>query len=438
MMVIRKFGRVLAVGTLVGSLAACDDLLDVQDPSRFTDDDLDRALQAVATGVEGDLQIGLDSRINDSEIMADVMQHTGTWAGWDDIDHGRIRYDQDGRWDGGSFLMQTRFAAIDASERFDRLEAANETVDPALRAQVEVSEGWTEIYMAQWMCEAPGEPGGGVITDMQLWTQARDKLTAALATANDAGATDYALWARAGIARAELMLGNYPAADAAATAVLNNAPPGWMKEALFEVSTASNAIVTLSTFDFNHASGIREKWWPLVDDDEQQMEDPISGELDPRVPIRHEAGVLGVDGVTEFYSQWKYTDEGADIPITHLDEMRLIQAEAAWADGDLSGAMTILNGLRTAVGLSPAVAATSAEVLDVLLNERFAELFMEGQRANDLDRFDLVPALMAAGDFVGTEDPRAIKFPMSSSEGLNNPNIEDDAAVRCTPLASSL
>jgi len=48
-----------------------------------------------------------------------------------------------------------------------------------------------------------------------------------------------------------------------------------------------------------------------------------------------------------------------------------------------------------------------------------------------------VPVMMTAGDFVETDSPRAIKFPLSSAEGLNNPNIEDDAGVRCTPLATA-
>jgi hypothetical protein len=160
-------------------------------------------------------------------------------------------------------------------------------------------------------------------------------------------------------------------------------------------------------------------------------------EPDPRVPIRHEDGVLGVDGVTEFYSQWKYTEEGADIPITHLGEMQLIRAEVAWATNDLPGAMTILNQLRADAGLSPVTAATSADVFTVLLNERFAELFMEGHRMNDIHRFGVVPAMMTAGDFYDTDSPRATKAPMSASEGLNNPNVVDDAAVRCTPVATA-
>lgn len=446
MMVIRKLGRLCAVGIALVALTSCDNLLEVQDPSRFTDGDLDGALQAVANGVEGDLHAIMDDLAISAALLSDEWRHTGTWGGWDDTDKGRIIYGNDGSSDGGAALLRSRFAAQDARERFDRLEEAGTTISPLLRAQVEVAEGWADLLLAQHICEAPAGVETAAITDMELYVQARDKLADALGTATGAGATDYALWAEAGVARAELMLGNYGPANTAATNVLNAAPAGWVRSALFQQSFAENAMVNLSTFGFNHAGGLREKWWPLVDDVQRLMNDPLSGSLltltepDSRVSVRHEPGVLGVDGETDYYSQWKYQDQGADIPITHLDEMRLIQAEAAWGMSQFTAARTMLNDLRTAAGLTPipdAMADDQAEVLTLLLNERFAELFAEGQRMNDLYRFDLVPDMMAAGVFVGTAAQRPTKFPLSSAEGLNNRNIEDDASARCLPLVSS-
>ena len=442
MLQIKNLHRVVALGALVGSVVGCSDLLTVSDPSRFTDEDLDKALPAVATGVEGDLHALLDSHINDIEILSDVMMHSGTWAGWDDTDHGRIQYSNNGRDDGGSSILRTRFAAQDALARFDRLEAEGQTIDPLLRAQVAVTEGWADLLLGMWYCEGPADAGTAAITDMALYAQARDKLTAALTYA---GGTDFEWWARAGIARMELYLGNLAAANTAATAVLAGAPAGWHKDALYQTSVLSNSIVTLSTFGFNHASGIREKWWPLVDDTELKMNDPLSNDLlalsepDPRVEIRHEAGILGVDGTTDFHSQWKYKGEGDDIPFTHLKEMQLIQAEVAWANADYPTARTILNDLRTAAGLTPipdAMADDNAEVMALLMNERFAELFMEGHRMGDIRRMDMVSDLIADGSFAGTIAVRPVKFPISSSEARDNTEMVDDAAARCLPTAS--
>lgn len=451
MLEIKKFGRVLALGAVLGSLAGCSNLLDVQDPSRFTDSDLDNALVAVAVGVEGDLHAQVDNIIIGNAIMSDVWQHTGTWSGYDDMDHGRTEWERNSN--SGIGLLRARFAAQDATARFDRLAAEGRTIAPELRARVLVSEGWADLIMAGSQCEQPAGQETAAITDMQLFAQARDKLAAALSVTSG----DFTMWANAGIARAELMMGNYAAATAAAGLVLAAAPAGgWEKLAQYQTGTLTSSIVSLDTWGFNHAAGMREKWWGLVDDTELKMRDPLTGELDSRVPIRHEAGVLGVDGITEFFSQWKYQGFDDDIPITHLDEMRLIQAEAAMETGDPAGALAMLNSLRNAVGLSDAPASmfanpaapTRDEVFDVLLNERFAELFMEGQRLQDLHRFGLTAGFMAGtgpgrvgfpagvGDFIGTESVRPTKFPMSITEALNNPNIEESASARCLPLSS--
>lgn len=429
------------MGASLTALGGCSGLLDVQDPSRFTDEDLDGALAAVANGVEGLLNGMFDGLTINSAIMGDEMQHTGTWAGWDDTDHGRLLYRRDGRSDFGSslHLLRARFAAQDAVGRFDRLGNAS----ASLYAQVEVVEGWTDLLLAMHYCEAPSGPSTAAVSDMVMFAQARDKLTAAMATAAGAGETDYELWARAGIARAELFLGN----DGAALAAAGGVPDGWDYEARYQISTQENLIVNLATEGVQKAAGIREKWWALVDLGERKLNDPLSrawltlDEPDPRVPIRHDVGPpesLGVDGLTPFYSQWKYTAKGDNIRFTSSEEMRLIEAEIDWRAGNLVDAMTTLNALRTDAGLSPLTATTSADVFTVLMNEHFAELFMEGQRTPFLVRHGLIADMMAAGDFVGTVSPRAVKFPLDDEEGQNNPNIEDIISQRCiTQVASS-
>ena len=126
MMEIKKFGRVLALGAVLGSLAGCDNLLDVSDPSAFTDGDLDQALKAVAVGVEGELHANVDNIIIGNAILSDVWQHTGTWSGYDDMDHGRTEWERNSN--SGSGLLRVRFSADDANARFDRLAAEGESI----------------------------------------------------------------------------------------------------------------------------------------------------------------------------------------------------------------------------------------------------------------------------------------------------------------------
>lgn len=433
---IRDIGGLVVTVVAVGGFVACSDFLEVSDPSRFTDGDLDQALDAVANGAEGDLHGAFDDIVYTSALLGDEFQHTGTWAQWDDVDHGRIRYDQSATANGrAEALLRARYAAIDAQGRFERVLEGSAGSSEVM-ARVRAVEAWANLLLAQHFCEAPGEPGGAAMSDVELYDLAIQQLTTAISTADAAGADDYALWARAGRARANLMRGNFDAAFDDAQGVVDDAPAGWSYNALYTQGNLENSVVNLATITFNNAGGLREKWWNRVDVAERKLRDAFTDEPDPRIPIRRDAGVLGVDGVTDYYSQWKYTGVGgaaASIPLTHVREMRLIQAEVEWRRNNLPEAMTILNDLRTAAGLTTVAAATSDEVFDVLLNERFAELFMEAQRTNDLYRFDLFGDMVAAGDFVGSIANRAIKFPLTSDEGVNNQNIANDASQRCSP-----
>ena len=63
----------------------------------------------------------------------------------------------------------------------------------------------------------------------------------------------------------------------------------------------------------------------------------------------------------------------------------------------------------------PTTGDISTWVRDALLSERFAQLFAEGFRMQDLYRFNLVTAKLGAG--------RLVKLPLSVTEAINNPNI---------------
>ncbi len=437
-MATNRFGRICTVAAALLMLGGCDNLLDVSDPQNFTDEDLDLALDAVANGVEGELHGSYDNLVYFSALLGDEWQHTGTWSGWDDVDHGRVRYAQspvDGTFDG---LLRARFASQDAQERFTRVLEAGASSSP-LMAQVMTVEGLVDLILAEHFCEAPQGPGGAAISDAQMYQQAITKLQAAQVVATASGprrGIDYALVAQAGIARAHLMLGNFSQAATAAQAV----PTSFTYEAIYTSSAVRNDIVFLATVGFNNAGGMREKWWSAVDVPGRKLRDPWTSELDGRVGIRNDAGVLGVDGITPYFSQWKYTGLASRIEIVGGREMRLIEAEVHWRNNAFPQAMAVLNALRADAGLSSvANPGTSAGVFDILLSERFAENFMEGHRTNDLYRFNLFGPMVAAGAFNspttgGTSiAQRAIKFPLSDNEASANPNIADDVAQRCSP-----
>jgi hypothetical protein len=432
----------LLMGTLLGvflggTALACGDLLTVDDPQRFTTDDLDNALQAVADGVLGDLHFDFDNMVMFNALASDEMQHSGTWVQWDDFDHGRWAFDLSSPPNSG--LLRVRWFARDAQERFKRVYAEQNLGDPMkskIMAQVMAVEAWSDLLNAEWFCEAPAEAGGPVVTDKALMAIAKTEMTEAMAVAQAAGATDIYNWALAGRARANLWTGDYDGALADAKAV----PEGFINYALYTITTGGAWMVVVSTYGENKAGVIREKWWPLYDNATFRLKDPYTGQPDPRMPVRYTAGDKSVDGLTPFYSQWKYKDRNADIPMTKKGEMDLIEAEVYWRKGDLANAMAKLNKLRTQAGLTPHSTSpmpTSAKVFEYFMHENFAELFLEGRRMSYLERLGQVAPVFKAMNDPLRPLPRPTKWPIAAAEARYNPQIGENLSQRCLPMSGT-
>jgi hypothetical protein len=108
---------------------------------------------------------------------------------------------------------------------------------------------------------------------------------------------------------------------------------------------------------------------------------------DPRIDWE-DMNEVGVDGVTPFYLQKKYPDNGSNIELAKWDEMLLIQAEAALRNNDLSTGMQLINEERSRYGLEAESASNIDEAWTILRSERETILWMEGRRLWDLRRFD--------------------------------------------------
>ena len=420
---------VIAAGVFALALGACDDLLTVSDPQRYTASDLDNALPAVANGVEGALHEVMDTYVVYQSLLSDVYQHTGTWSGYDETDHSRFLYGTSQMDGTNNSWLRARWFAEDAEERLTRVLEGSAANDPMM-AQIHMTAGLTDLYIGMAVCEAPAVSSGPAVSDMAILAQAVEKLTRAMATAQAAGTPEYGYAAQAGRARAHLLLGNYAQAAADAAAV----PDGFSYDAVFN-QQSSNWVVTVTTATFNEAAGLMHKWWDQVahSDGAGYMLDPWTGEADMRIPVYH-TGEIATDNETPHYSQWKYQSEPQDIPMLHSDAMRLIQAEAAWRAGDDAGARGYMDDLRTAAGLSPLPAG--GDMQEYILSERFAEMFMEGMRMVDLYRFNIV-----AETFNALNDPlrpgtgRIKKFSLTDTEATYNAEIVNDLAQRCLPTA---
>lgn len=422
-------------------LGACD-LLTVPDPQRYTSEDVDTALPAVANGVEGDVHGVMDSYVIYQALLADEYQHTGTWSNYDETDHGRFQYatsPMDGTQDA---WHRAQWYAMDAEERFVRVMGEAEAASSPLTAQVRVGGAFAALYLGMTFCESVADRDGGatdpeagdVVTDMQMLDVAVQRFTNALQAAQAAGETDYATAAMAGRAQAKLVKGDVAGAAADAAMV----PDGFSYNAIFNAQL-NNAVVQLTTKNFNEAAGLMYKWWDRIEEskDPGYMRDPWTMEFDKRMPVYFD-GEVATDNETPHYSQWKYNGITDAIPMVHSDGMRLIEAEALIGSGDLAAAMVILNKLRAAVDLDPLeMPADANAAMDYLMTERFAELFMEGHRAVDLHRFGLTRNVFDA--LSDSERPgvgRPTKFTLSDQEALYNDNIKSELTARCIPRSS--
>ena len=423
----------MAVACAVLALGACEDLLTVQDPQRYTADDLDNALPAVANGVEGAVHEVLDGWVIYNALLADVYQHTGTWSSYDESDHGRIYYGNSPMNGYHNSWLRAQWFAADAEERFKRVLGDAEAASSPLTAQVRLGGALADLLQGMTFCEGVLEATGNAASDMQILAQAEQKLTDAMATAQSAGRPDYGMTAQAGRAVARMLQDDWAGAAADAAAI----PAGFTYDAIFNVQS-TNAVVQLTTKNNNEAAGLMYKWWPLIEksDAPGYMADPVSGMPDMRLPVYFD-GEVATDNETPHYSQWKYIDDTDDIPMLHSDGMQLIVAEAMARSGDFAGATGILNGLRAAVGLpGHNVPGDPVTMGEIVLWERFAEHFMEGQRLSDIHRGGLMRDL-----FEELDDPerpgvgRPSKWPMTTTEPTYNPNINNDLLQRCLPRA---
>ncbi len=109
--------------------------------------------------------------------------------------------------------------------------------------------------------------------------------------------------------------------------------------------------------------------------------------------------------------KWRSSDGGNNMseppyPIIRLIELYLDRAECYAALGETENALKDLNVVRERAGipdLTTANISSKMTLMDWVRNERFVELWEEGQRYYDLRRWCLAPKYLKAGSRIGTK-----------------------------------
>lgn len=448
-------GGTVAVLVLLVAGGACGDtdLLDVEDPTVLTPDDL-TGPQAVPTrvnGIVGDFHEAFDDFVRYTSLFTDEMILGGTFPTRIDVDERNVQQDPDN----GTLTVDlyeplhvSRASADDGVEDFtealDDPEFAD--VQGALREGIALGKlygGYIRVFFSELYCQSilggpDGEPAP--LGPDERMEEALAFLQDAEARAGDAGRQDIATAARVGQARALLWLGRYgEAADVVSTVpddfvffseYSSNDTEQWNE--IFGQTNGAGPFALRWTVGDGRAGNRHNERWPYLDEwvDQELLE------IDPEGLSAAEIGVPVV-------LQLLYTQPGHDIVLASGWEARMIEAENLLRQGQNQEAEDLVNRLLTTPSLNPMTAVNSGlelgpfeevdftgdvlgetptleENLEQLARARSAGLWLSGERQATLRRYrtndgvDLYPTGTQGDD---------ISFPIVQQEIDNNPNV---------------
>ncbi len=395
----RRVPTFLLCTAVIGLLcvAGCGDLLDVENEQDILEQDLnsEAALGPVVAGVAGDWAEMYSDAIGVIGVVSFELIHTGSWPSWRLVETGLLDRISAGN---GMYndMARSIWVADDAARRID--ESFGGTI--AEGAEVRVWGGFAKVMLADNYCEGSYQ-GGGVQPPSDFYNMAVEDFTQAMSIAQTAGEPEWALRAQAGRARARLMLGDYAGARSDAQAI----PAGFRFEAIYSMNSGreNNSVASVTRTLTRREAGIHPYFY----------ENPLYV-ADPRTPFIDRGPLeTGPDPTRQYVEQEKYELESDPIPVTSWQEARLMEAEAEINVGTVEKAVELINEVRVYWGLNPYTGEmTASAVMDQLMYERSAELWLQGHRLNDLRRTN---SPMLAG--------RDVCFQIGEDEWTSNPNL---------------
>lgn len=393
--------RLAGAVALALTLGACKDVLEVSNEQDILDQNLDSpdAVTPLMNGVIGDYALAYANAIDIIGLFGQELIHTGSFPTWREVETGVgtrpssvgndvFRNASRAIWVADTSAVRFRAALPDAEKRFEL-------------ATVLMWGGYAHFLLADNFCEMTFHSGPAV-TPKQGYERAKALFDDAVTVATAANRTDVKNGAIAGRARAKLMLGDYAGARADAQLI----PQGFVLRALYgNNSRENNAVATNTTTLIRREAGVNPRFY----------KEDVRYKTDPRTSFRDKGDTAkGPDPTRQFVEQLKYPARDTPIPVFTWQEARLIEAEAEIRLDNAARAVTLINQVRAAANL-PAYAGpvTTQAVLDQLVYERSAELWLQAQSLNDWRRFNVR----------FTTPPRDRCFEIGQSEWETNPNL---------------
>ena len=379
----RRCLTIALVAVLIGG-AACNDILDVQNPGAIQEGQLaDAALQQlIVNGAIGEFQYAYGQYAQWSAVLSDeaFTDHTNVdvrqfslhdFTDLNTVNSGVYEY-----------VQRARQSADDAAARLKTMlgSGASSSLDVA---RVLAYGGYAYTLLGEGFCEAPvnlsAPKTSAELLQIALsrFDEAITVATAASTGSNVAAAQDLIHMSQVGGARAALKLGDAAKARAYAAQV----PASYEKLAYYSSNTVreNNALNALT-----HASGASLGMAPaFLGLNDRRVPQPASTQL----------GLTGGSIYTPFtpymYSEWASTGSAprisveSDMKLATGLEARYVIAEL---DGPVQTTLDFVNERRAVGGQAP-VTLSGDQLMAELRVQRARDFYLTGQRLGDLRRY---------------------------------------------------
>jgi hypothetical protein len=402
--------RILMLAGLVPlATAACSDVLslDVEAPGRIADDDLNTvdAIPGIVAGMAYDLSQAVDGTLQQVNMAGGEIWHGGSYD-WGTYPRGLL-LQEPADWDGEyGTISQARWVAENGLKRIEGIipDTYERNGDVA---QAYLYAGFANRLMGELQCTGTVD-GGPEVPRSEFFVRADSLFSRAIQVGGAANADEVVTAAYGGRASVRAWRGDWTGAASDAQQV----PVDFQYDVIFSLSVGavSNDFV-FETTNRKEYTVYTTMWEDYPDD--------------ARVPWRivYDANgevEKGQDGETDFYQQLKYRNQDDDIALTKGTEMLMLRAEAALRAGDIAGMTAFLNQSRAHYGMDAInQPGSTADAWAVMRFERYATLWLEGRRLNDLYRFEADGGVIADPFAQG----RDTCFPISDEEQRVNPNL---------------
>jgi hypothetical protein len=407
----------------LASTAACNSLLDVENPGRvpttaLSDPAYAPTLYASALGAFECAfanYIVTAGTLTQEYITSNSFVNSNVW-GWRGVETRTEPGSCPGNRTATSMgfyspMQQARFLAEDAVTRISAFTDAQVPGRANMLAELSAYEGYALTLLGEGMCQMTVD-NGPLMSRADTWQLALLKFEDALSYAGgNTVVSDIASMAHVGLARTYLDLGDL--ASAAADAVL--VPSGYVRVAEFSESTPARENRVYNMTVRNDFLSVGPAYRNLT----------VGSTPDPRVKVI-DAGRNGQDQVTRQWTQQKFIGSGAaPINLASYIEAQLIYAEAV-AVSDPDASRDAINRVRAVAGVSPLDGTEGSDLTAVVLEERRRQLFSEGTRLGDMLRKNI--PFPSGVNFKNQLFGPMTCVPLPDVEMLNNPNLKGQAA----------